>query len=154
MYYHIPKGWGKRRSKQNKEEKQMLINQGKSHGVLMYHNGDPIGWCQFGPRDELPRVDVMRNYKVPPQEDLWRITCFFIDRRYRGKGVAREAIREALKLMKDKGVKLVEAYPMDVGKKRYSSSLLWFGSLKLFEEFGFTKAGLLAKNHLIVRKRL
>ncbi len=154
MYYHIPQGWGKRTSKQNREEKDMLVKTGKSHGVLMYHNGDPIGWCQFGPREELPRIDRMRKYRASEEEDFWRITCFFIDKRYRGKGVAREALRAALRVMKQDGVKLVEAYPIDVGQKRYSSSQMWFGSLKLFEEFGFTKVGNLGKNQPIVRKEL
>ncbi len=26
-------------------------------GVLVYAKGEPIGWCQYGTREELPRVD-------------------------------------------------------------------------------------------------
>ena len=152
MYYHSSSGWAKRTSNQNKEEKGMLVREGKSHGVLIYHDGNPIGWCQFGPREELPRIDRMKNYK-PIRQDVWRITCFFIDRKYRGKGVAKEALGAALKMMAARGVRVVEAYPIEVGQKRYSSSMLWFGSLKFFQGFGFREVGRLGKNQFIVQKQ-
>lgn len=154
MYYHVTNGWSGRSPQQNKEEKETLVKQARSRGVLMYHKADPIGWCQFGPREELPRVGTMKDYKVPASEDCWRITCFFVDRRHRRRGVAREALRAAIRLIRAQGAELVEAYPIDVRQKKYSSSRLWFGSLRLFEEFGFTKVGRLGKNQWIVRKQL
>jgi hypothetical protein len=51
-----------------------------------------VGWCQFGTPDELPRIKFARAYREidndPPD---WRITCFFVDRAYRHKGVAAAA---------------------------------------------------------------
>jgi ribosomal protein S18 acetylase RimI-like enzyme len=159
MFFHVGGSrveygdWVKRTARQNKREKRMLVNEGKSHGVLVYRNGKPIGWCQFGPRDELPRVDGIRNYRPTTKKDFWRITCFFVDRDHRHRGVVKDVLRSALEAMRAHGVKLVEAYPVDTSKKYHRSSL-YQGSLRLFEGFGFKKVAQLSENHVVVQKRL
>jgi GNAT superfamily N-acetyltransferase len=141
-------------SERNKRIMKRLLLRGKAHGVLMYHEGVPVGWCQFGPSEELPRIDDMKNYKPVGRRRFWRITCFFVDRDHRRRGVARGALRAALAAMKSHGARLVEAYPIDTGRKRYSSSALYKGSLGLFEEFGFKKVAQLSENRVVVQKRL
>jgi len=39
MYYHTTQGWSKRSASQNREEKELLVHAGKSHGVLVYDEG-------------------------------------------------------------------------------------------------------------------
>jgi len=153
MFYHVTEGWSKRSPQQNRAEKHTLVNDGKAHGVLVYHEGKPVGWCQFGPANELPRIDNMRRYKPSREQELWRITCFFTDRDYRRNGVAREALKSALYFMKERGVRVVEAYPVDVRKRR-STSMLWSGTPGLFEAAGFTRVGRLGKNQWVFEKRL
>jgi hypothetical protein len=90
----------------NRWQKRALVEQGCAHGILVYANGEPVGWCQYGPREELPRIDNARAYQgLAPQgtEKLWRITCFAVLKRYRKRGAALEAIRR-------RGGGLVEAY--------------------------------------------
>jgi len=41
----------------NRRDKKTLVKQGQSHGILVYAHGEPVGWCQFGPSQELPRID-------------------------------------------------------------------------------------------------
>ena len=36
--------------------------QGKAHGVIVYHGGKLVGWCQFGPSEELPRIENVKDY--------------------------------------------------------------------------------------------
>lgn len=158
MYYHTTRGWSKLTPRQNKADKQKLVLNGKAHGVLVYDDGDPIGWCQYGPRYELPKIDHMKSY-ISKDGDLWRITCFFIDRRYRGRGVSRFLLDSAVRFMKKRGVRTVEAYPIDPSRGHYSASLLWWGTLGLFRGAGFKIAGSLGKtpwgkHHPIVRKTL
>ncbi|MFI7642724.1 GNAT family N-acetyltransferase [Nonomuraea sp. NPDC049400] len=73
-----------------------------------------VGWCQFGPTDELPRTRHRRAYLT----DLdalpdWRITCFLVDRRYRRRGVAATALEGALQEITRLGGGRVESYPQD-----------------------------------------
>jgi len=83
-----------------RREKRELVEKGCAHGILVYAKGEPAGWCQFGPREELPRIDNSPKYRRLALEDetdrLWRITCFVVDKQYRRRGVAGAALKGAL----------------------------------------------------------
>ena len=83
-------------SARNRREKKELVNKGQSHGILVYMNGEPVGWCQYGPREELPRVDNTQKYRKlaleHSKDKLWRITCFVVAKNYRRRGVASFAL--------------------------------------------------------------
>jgi GNAT superfamily N-acetyltransferase len=154
MYYHTTHGWSGRSAKQNRKEKELLVRAGKSHGVLVYDEDteQPVGWCQFGPREELPRVERKRGYKDKGEDALWRVTCFFIDKDHRKRGVAREALRAALEVMERRGAKTVEAYPLET-RERYQPSFLWAGTKSLFSQFGFRQTQKLGKA-VVMSKRI
>ncbi len=100
----------------NHQDKKQLVDQGRAHGILVYANGEPIGWCQYGPGNELPVVDASRT-KPPlaPAEGTqkgWRVTCFVVDTKHRRNGVAGLALRTALDSIRTRGGGLVEAYPI------------------------------------------
>lgn len=152
MYYHITHGWSTRTYEQNKNEKKELVLKGKTHGLILYNDGEPIGWCQYGTPDELPRIDQKKSYKHP--KNFWRLTCFFIDKRYRGKGISKLILEAALKHMKKRKVRMVEAYPIDTSRGKFRSAVLWPGTLKLFQSAGFQIVGSFGKHGLMVRRRL
>lgn len=91
----------------NHRYKHELLEQGQAHGILVYSELEPVGWCQYGPRSELP---------VSPDSDAvemgWRVTCFVVDRRYRRRGVAGLALRAALDSIRRRGGGVVEASPI------------------------------------------
>ena len=153
MFYHVARGWRDKSRGQNKTEKHELVTHGTAHGVIVYHGGRPVGWCQFGPSKELPRIDNMKDYKPSHRGDLWRITCFFTDRDYRRKGVATAALKGALDYMKEHGAEVVEAYPVDP-KRRHSSNLLWNGTPDLFGAAGFTEVRKLGRERWVFKKTL
>ena len=70
----------------------------------------------------------------------WSITCVFVDRRHRRRGVTEVAIRGALELIAEAGGGVVEAYPHDLTDqtKKMSSSFLYNGTRRLYERLGFT----------------
>src|SRR5207253_6206471 len=45
------------RAVRNHRQKAELVENGCAHGILVYAKGEPIGWCQYGPREELPRSE-------------------------------------------------------------------------------------------------
>src|SRR2546426_10395822 len=102
--------------KRNRADKQALVRKGRSLAILVYEGKTPIGWCQYGIRDELPRIDARRTYRkvAPPvsASKLWRITCFFVAPKHRGHGVAKLALNAALRSIRDQGGGVVEAYPV------------------------------------------
>jgi hypothetical protein len=38
------------RSVKNHRDKKDLLASGRTHGILVYANGEPVGWCQYGPK--------------------------------------------------------------------------------------------------------
>jgi len=86
MAFHEKKAGITVTASQNRTEKECRVRNGQAHAALVFHGSIAVGWCQFGPTDELPRIKHKREYqkgltKLPD----WRITCFFVDREYRGK---------------------------------------------------------------------
>jgi GNAT superfamily N-acetyltransferase len=90
----------------NHDAKKRLVDEGRAHGILVYADGEPVGWCQYGPVAEL----LARTHSNATQP-AWRVTCFVVDRRFRRSGVAGLALRAALESIRNKGGGLVEAYP-------------------------------------------
>jgi GNAT superfamily N-acetyltransferase len=82
----------------------------------------------------------------------WRITCFFVDRRYRRRGVSSAALNGALAEVARLGGGTVESYPEEVGARSVSSSFLHNGTVAMFERYGFKRVRRLGKNHWVVEK--
>ena len=153
-FNQVPRGSGWSSGPSNRERHRELLGRGKAHGVIVLDGSVPVGWCQFGPKEELPRIDGRREYQAPDGFGLWRVTCFFVDRSHRRQGVARLALGAALQAMEKAGAKLVEAYPTEVGRKRTSATLLWSGTPALFAGFGFKRVAKLGKSSWVMQKRL
>jgi len=153
VFFHVERGWSGRTPAQNRADKERLVRANRSHAALVYDGADVVGWCQFGPPSELPRIDRMRGYglKKPDLPD-WRITCFFVDRERRHEGVARQALRGALQVIAAKGGGTVEAYPAATERRATSSSFLWNGTVSMFADAGFRNFRVLGAKHRVMRR--
>jgi len=133
------KAWNQMRGALAKKAFKNLVQKSKAHGVLAFAGDEPEGWCSFGPRPDFPVLETVRAYKRDDTTDVWSIICFFIHRKWRGKGLSRGLLRASVQAMQKRGVKIIEGYPTTTtkGGKRLTSSLAWTGPLKIFEELGF-----------------
>lgn len=153
MAFH-PEGVGRgRTAAQNCSEKECRVREGRAHAALVYDGATCVGWCQFGPPDELPRIKHQRVYRegltVLPD---WRITCFFVDEACRGQGVASAALEGALREIDRLGGGTVESYPEGVEGRSVSVSFLHNGTVAMFERQGFERTRRLGKNHWVVTR--
>ena len=151
MAFHA-KGVG---ATQNRSEKESRVKEGRAHAALVYDGATCVGWCQFGPTEELPRIKSQRAYRegLTALPD-WRITCFFVDKSYRGKGVARAALEGALGEIARLGGGTVESYPEDVEGRSTSSSFLHNGTVAMFERQGFERTRRIGKDRWVVTRVL
>lgn len=137
----------------NRAEKEARVREGRAHATLVYDDGTCVGWCQFGPTDELPRIRHRREYSkdvvVLPD---WRITCFFIEHEYRHKGVATVALEGALLEIARLGGGTVESYPEETGGRTASEPLLFNGTVTMFESLGFKRIRRLGRSQWVVTK--
>jgi hypothetical protein len=150
MFFHKRGDFDSHAYQKNREAKRELTAEGRAHGTIVYCGIDPVGWCQFGPKEELPRIDGKRGYE-PTAPDPWRVTCLFVTPGHRKSGLAGFAVKESLKAMKKLKVKVVEAYPVD-GER--SASFLWMGTPRVFESLGFAKVRPLGKNSWVYSLRM
>ena len=168
MHFHRPHGLPKskhlrtraERGVRNRREKRALLEKGCSHGIIVYAEGEPVGWCQYGPREELPRIDNSRKYRgLAPEADkgkLWRVTCFAVLKKYRKRGVASAGLKAALEAIRKKGGGLVEAYPINRWETRAfgnestpgTASMFTTAGFKTVAPFGSTKFS----SHLLMRR--
>lgn len=149
MGYHPERG---RPDIDNRAAKEDRVRTGRAHAALVLDaNGVAQGWCQYGSPEELPSIKHKREYlrDAPPPPD-WRITCFYVDTKHRGQGVARAALGGALDQIARAGGGLVEAIPEVTAGRQAAGRFLFSATVELFEEFGFSRVRQVGKHAWIV----
>jgi GNAT superfamily N-acetyltransferase len=90
-----------------------------------------------GTPEELPNIHHRKEYEAaldrPPD---YRITCIFVDKKYRRRGVTAAALGGAVDLIAQAGGGVVEGYPHDPGGQKVS--VLYNGTRSLYERAGFS----------------
>jgi GNAT superfamily N-acetyltransferase len=157
------------RSVTNRRDKKALVDQSRAHGILVYADGEPVGWCQYGPQEELPRIDRSPNYREltsKAKKKLWRITCFVVDKKHRRRGVGSAALEAALKAIKKRGGGVVEAYPIVRWDELRSSELRrrgrapsfgnvsTHGTVSMFEKQGFKVMAPFGNINVLMRRAI
>jgi ribosomal protein S18 acetylase RimI-like enzyme len=136
----------------NRTLKEERVRSDQSHAALVFDaQGLAQGWCQYGSPEELPRNKHRREYQkdAPPLPD-WRITCFYVDKKHRGQGVARAALEGALEQIAQAGGGLVEAIPEVTAGRDAPGRFLFSATVELFEEYGFRRVRQVGKHAWIV----
>jgi GNAT superfamily N-acetyltransferase len=137
----------------NRELKEQRVREGRAHAALVFDGEDCVGWCQFGPTDELPRIKHRRAYEAGLEQlPDWRITCFFTANKRRRSGVASAALGGALDEIARLGGGTVESMPEDVEGRKTSGSFLNNASVQLFERHGFERIRKLGKHHWLMTR--
>ena len=103
---------------------------------------EAVAWAEYGTPVELPTIHHRKQYDAENDRDPdYRITCVFVDKRHRRRGLAEVAIRGALDLIAAGGRRASSrAIPHDLTDqtKKMSSSFLYNGTRRLYERLGFT----------------
>jgi ribosomal protein S18 acetylase RimI-like enzyme len=123
--------------------KKELVRAGRAHAALVFdEDGLVQGWCQYGSPEELGLKHRREYAKNPPPRARWRIACIFVDKRHRGRGVARAGLEGALAQIAAAGGGLVEAIS-EVTSGR-----------ELFEQYGFTRGRQVGKHAWIMSREI
>jgi GNAT superfamily N-acetyltransferase len=120
----------------NRALKERLVREGKAHAALVFDVDVAVAWCEYGSCEELPNIYHRKQYDAEADRyPDYRITCLFVDKRYRRHGVSRIALQGALDLIARSGGGVVEGYPHDTAGKKVS--VLYNGTRSMFEAAGF-----------------
>jgi GNAT superfamily N-acetyltransferase len=126
-------GWGDRTAEENRALRESLFDRGEYDGYLLYADGEPIGWCQVGPRDRLEKL--VAQFGLPADPAVWAITCFQIVPAHRGRGRAAALLDGVLLDLQRRGIAAVQAYPRS--GERLDPEDAWTGPESLFTSRGF-----------------
>src|SRR6476661_6369377 len=108
-YFHSLSRDKDRTYESNRDLKCQLVENGRAHAALVFDGDEAVAWAEFGPPGELPNIHHRQEYEAGlVTAPDYRITCIFVDRRYRRGGVAALALRGALDLISQAGGGVVE----------------------------------------------
>lgn len=134
MYWRIGSAYRQKAPEENKAAFQEVVKQGPPPGLLAFDGEVAIGWLQLTPREALPWLD--RSWRLRRVDDLpvWSLSCFYIRKGYRKRGVTSALITAALETARRAGAPALEAYPLDAELTTSSSDT---GYASTFVRAGF-----------------
>lgn len=115
------------------------IASGRRTGILAYRDGEPVGWCSIGPREDFPLLETSDLLARVDDRAVWSITCLFVARRARRQGVSVPLIQGAVAYAAGNHADIVEAYPVVPLKDPMPVAAAMTGIYSAFKKAGFTE---------------
>jgi GNAT superfamily N-acetyltransferase len=134
MYWRIGAAYRKKANKQNQAAFRAVVKKGPPPGLIALDGTLAVGWCQLGPRAALPQL--AREWRLKPVDDkpVWAISCFYVRKSHRRRGVNAALIEAALAAARRAKAPALEAYPFDRDLSPSSTST---GFASTFARAGF-----------------
>ncbi len=117
-------------SRKRREYAAWLLDKGIMRGYLAFDQGKVVGWCNVNNKSVFSKLkDVQTD-----EEDVVSITCFMIQKDYRGKGIAQKFLDKIIEDAKTNHKKIIEAYPRLRSKTVFGN---FRGPYSMYEKRGF-----------------
>ncbi len=153
MWWRMPRqDFFKNWKAKNKVALKTLVESGATPGILAYHNGEPAGWCAIEPRENYQALERSKTLKRIDEQPVWSITCFFVGKEHRGKGLTGALIKAATDYAKKHGARIVEGYPVEPDPAKKSSSSGFMGTASAYEKAGFKEVARPKERVRVMRK--
>jgi GNAT superfamily N-acetyltransferase len=138
---------------QSKEALKALAAGDPPPGLIGYRGKTPVGWISLGPRKDYAKLAKSPLMKPVDDEPVWSIVCFVVPSEHRNQGVAGELLAAAVEYARKRGVRVLEAYPVDKAEPS-AAQASWFGSKRMFDAAGFDEVARRRPDRPVVRLRL
>jgi GNAT superfamily N-acetyltransferase len=145
----VQAGWGDG----NKAFLHALVRADEPLGVLAIDE-QPVGWVAVAPRSLYPRLDRSDISASDAGPHAWAVTCFFVHRTARRRGLGHTLLAAAVEFARERGARVVEAFPVDTDGSRRPSGDLYHGTLAMFLAGGFTLVERRGVRRALVRREL
>jgi GNAT superfamily N-acetyltransferase len=130
-----------------------LVNGSVVPGLVGYLGGSPVGWISLGPRADYLRLRRSPVMKPVDDTEVWSVVCSYVAKPYRGRGVQRRLLAEAIAFARGNGARVLEAYPVDKAGRSHDG-FMFFGSRSLYERAGFTEVVRRSPTRVVMRRAL
>jgi GNAT superfamily N-acetyltransferase len=138
----------------NRRSMKRIVDGGDPPGLLAFEDGEAVGWIAVAPRERYPRFERSRILKPVDDAPVWSVTCFFIARGARGRGITVKLLRAACDHVAARGGRIVEGYPVDPKGRHYAPTFAWHGLAAAFSAAGFKEVARRSPGRPIMRKVL
>lgn len=145
------KDFEKNKGAGNKELMKKLVKKKVELGIIVYIGDKPAAWCSVAPREQFVRLENSRVWKRIDEETVWSLTCMFIREQYRRTGFSTEVIKFAVSHCRKKGVKIIEAYPVEPYSDNIPAAFAWTGMPSAFLRAGFREVERRSRSKPIMR---
>ncbi len=154
MAWRLPRSrWGAQKGGANKRAFRALVRAGPPPGILAYRKGKAVGWCAIGPREDYSGLARSRVLAPVDAEEVWSVTCLFIARPERRRGLSKRLLRAAADHARTQGARLVEGYPVEADQ-RLPDPFVWTGLASAFRAAGFVEVARRSRTRPIMRRVL
>ena len=106
-------------------------------GILAYAEGAPVGWCAVAPRETYIALGRSRSLKAVDAIPVWSVSCLFVAKTHRGRGVGVELLKAAVRFVAARGGSVVEGYPVEPKTSAMPAAFAWTGLANAFLSAGF-----------------
>jgi ribosomal protein S18 acetylase RimI-like enzyme len=144
----VDAGWGEG----NKEFLRGKV--GTPLGLLAIEDDEPLGWVAVAPRETYPRLTASKIAQSDAGPGTWSVTCFFVHRTARRRGLANQLLDAAVHYAAAHGAARVEGHPVDTEGQKRGSGDLYHGTLAMFENAGFELVDRRGTRRALVRRTL
>jgi len=154
MYPRLSRSaWDAGKGAPNKRAFKRVVAAGPPPGILAYRGVTPIGWCAIAPRDSYPLLARSRVLAPVDEARVASITCLFVAKSERHRGVSRLLLKAAGAHARTLGLRLLEGYPTDKPKGQ-PDAFMWTGLASAFRAAGFVEVARRSKTRPIMRRTL
>jgi ribosomal protein S18 acetylase RimI-like enzyme len=143
-FFHVAPAidWQSLDAAANRAATQSRVDVGEMEGYLARDgSGRVVGWLNVQPRHKVPhcfaRLGVEPTALDVPPHRAAVVLCFVIDPGQRRKGIARALLEAALADLAQRGVRIVDAFPLQDAK---DAAAHFRGPPRLFADCGFVPA--------------
>jgi GNAT superfamily N-acetyltransferase len=121
----------------NRDAMQALVESGVEPGILAFAGNDPVGWCAVAPREDYPGLGRSRVLKAVDDTPVWSVSCLFVAKEYRRRGVSVALLKAATAFVAARGGTVVEGYPVEPKTAAVPAVFAWTGLASAFLRAGF-----------------
>jgi GNAT superfamily N-acetyltransferase len=130
------KAYDESRGRETRQMHKSIVDSGIVTGLLAYLQGEVVGWIAVEPRESYPKLAHSRVLKQVDDRPVWSVTCFFVAKQFRRKGITVELLKAAVEHVRKQGGKIVEGYPVET-EKNMPAPFIYTGTASVFQQAGF-----------------
>ena len=121
----------------NRRAMRALVQRGAEPGILAFAGDEAVGWCAVAPRENYPALGRSRILKSVDDVPVWSVSCLFVAKDYRGRGVSVALLKAVIDFVAERGGTVVEGYPVEPKTPQMPPAFAWTGLASAFRRAGF-----------------